>query len=807
MKQLFKGSSLLNILGMTAAFAALYIILVQVHYDLTYNRSIPDSERVYLMTLPSFNGGGSKQQSFLCRPFAEHFLTENPHVETYGVAKLDDVNKVNVVVGEGSNAQTHGVNFAQMTSKALEVFGLEPIIGSFEGIGDNGYLAISETAAKRLGVTVESILQLESWGRTNYFVVCAIYKDLPANSDLQNIEVIRCNQLEEQDLNSTSNWSYSYFVKLRSTNDKALCEEMISAKYAEIMEQELKRYRGMQHDDPSFYKQLDKLEGFLADIHCTLMPIRDLYYDDTLEWSVGQETGNKTTTITLIVVAILIIIITLINYVNFFFAQVPMRIRSVNTRKILGSSRAALVGRFLAESALLVAVALLLAAAVVKAFQSSEYAHFVSCGLGFSQNIVVVLLTMGIALLATLIAGLYPAMYATSFPPALAIKGAFGMTQKGKNLRYALIGLQFVISIAFIICAFFLKFQHSYMMNFDMGFDKECLITANIPLNSLDERDAFNSELLNNPNIKAVAWSQDRMVAEMRMTWGRWHNGEQMSIEVMPVSWNFLQVMGIEVVEGRDFLPSDEQGEGAIILNEYAKKKYNLNLEEMIAWNGTPFPATGFCRDFHFQPLQYESEAFAFYIYGADIQSRYFATPHLTVRTIENADIKAVFDAIRSTTDKILPDYDGKKVKINFFDEELGENYQKEQQLTTTISLFTLLAIIISLMGVLGLVMFETQYRRKEIGIRRVNGATVEEILLMFNRKFVAIVLICFAVAAPISYFVTDYYYSTFAYRAPIVWWVFALALLAVLFVTVLTVSIGSFRTATENPVKALRTE
>lgn len=110
-------------------------------------------------------------------------------------------------------------------------------------------------------------------------------------------------------------------------------------------------------------------------------------------------------------------------------------------------------------------------------------------------------------------------------------------------------------------------------------------------------------------------------------------------------------------------------------------------------------------------------------------------------------------------------------------------------------------------MGVLGLVMFETQYRRKEIGIRRVNGATVEEVLLMFNRKFVAIVLICFAVAAPISYFVTDYYYSTFAYRAPIVWWVFALALLAVLFVTVLTVSIGSFRTATENPVKALRTE
>ena len=792
---------------MTAAFAALYIILVQVHYDLTYNRAIPDSERVYLMTLPSFGAGETKQQSFLARPFAEMGLADNPYVETYGVAALDDVNKVNVIVGEGTEAKTHSVTFVQMTSGALKTFGVQPVMGSFEGIGEGGYVAISESAAERLGVAVDSVLQLESWGRTNYFVVRAIYKDLPVASDLKNIEVIRCNQLEEQDLNSTSNWSYNYYVKLRSTDDKALCEEVISKKYAEIMAQELKRYRGMQHSDPSFYKQLDKLETFIDDIHCTLMPIRDLYYDDTLEWSVGQEQGNKTSTITLMIVAALIVIITLINYVNFFFAQVPMRIRGVNTRKILGSSRAALVGRFLAESAVLVAIALVLAVVVVLLFCSTEWVHYISCDLALSKNMVVAVLTVGIALVMTLMAGLYPAMYATSFPPALAIKGSFGMSQKGKSLRYALIGLQFVISIAFIICAIFLKKQHSYMMNYDMGFNKECLITANIPLNSLDERDAFSSELLNNPNIKEVAWSQDRMVADSRMTWGRWHHGEQMMLTVMPVSWNFLQVMGIEVVEGRDFLPSDEKGNGAIILNEYAKKKYNLNLEEVIEWNGKPFPATGFCRDFHFKPLHEESDAFAFYIYDTEIQNRYYTTPHLTLRTIENADIKAVFDAIRATTDKILPDYGSEKVKINFFDEELGENYQKEQQLTTTISLFTMLAIIISLMGVLGLVIFETQYRRKEIGIRRVNGATVREILVMFNRKFMIIVGICFLIAAPISYFITDYYYSTFAYRAPIAVWVFVVALLAVLFITALVVTLASLRTATSNPVEALRTE
>ena len=123
---------------MTAAFAALYIILVQVHYDLTYNRAIPDSERVYLMTLPSFGAGETKQQSFLARPFAEYFLEENIYVEAYGVAQLDDVNQVNVIVGEGTAAKTHSVTFAQMTSGALKTFGIQAVMGSFEEIGEGG---------------------------------------------------------------------------------------------------------------------------------------------------------------------------------------------------------------------------------------------------------------------------------------------------------------------------------------------------------------------------------------------------------------------------------------------------------------------------------------------------------------------------------------------------------------------------------------------------------------------------------------------------------------------------------------------
>lgn len=788
---------------MTAAFAALYIILVQVHYDLTYNRAIPDSERVYLMTLPMF--GQEKTNAYINRPMAEDIITNTPCVEAYGIAQLNEHTQTEtmVTVGEGTEAKTFPVKTMQATSGALKVFGIQPIAGALTDMGTNALVAISQSAAKRMGVAVDDHIRVAFSDKSFPYTVCAIYKDQPMTSDLGELEMICCNMLEKQDLNSTSNWSYNYFVKLHTAEDKATFEEVAGGMYKDIQAKQIAHYRNMGGLSEALENKLNEMEDFMNDVQLTLIPLQELYFCHDLNYQVGQK-GNKTTTITQIIVAILIVVITLINYVNFFFAQVPMRIRAVNTRKILGSSRAALVGRFSAESAVLVAIALVLAVGVVLAFKSSEWAHFISCDLALSKNIIVAVLTVGIALIMTLMAGLYPAMYATSFPPALAIKGSFGMTQKGKTLRYALIGLQFVTSIAFIICAMCFKLQHKYMMSYDMGYNKECLLTVHAPVRNMENREAFTNELLNDPNIKDVAWSQGPITMNDGMTWGRWHNDQQIMIRVLPVSWNFLQFMGIEVFEGRDFLPSDEKGNGAIILNEYAKKKYNLNLEDKIQWGMEPHEATGFCRDFHYKPLQYEGEAFAFYIYG-DIGM--WVTNHCYIRTVENADIRSVFNTIRNTTDKVIPHFGSENVEINFFDEELGKNYQKEQQLTMTISLFTMLAIIISLMGVLGLVIFETQYRRKEIGIRRVNGATVREILVMFNRKFMIIVGICFLIAAPISYFITDYYYSTFAYRAPIAVWVFVVALLAVLVITTLVVTLASLRTATSNPVEALRTE
>ena len=405
----------------------------------------------------------------------------------------------------------------------------------------------------------------------------------------------------------------------------------------------------------------------------------------------------------------------------------------------------------------------------------------------------------------TVASGVYPALYITSFPPALAIKGTVGSTTKGRTLRYVLIALQFVISISFVICAICIKRQHSYMMNYDMGFNKEYLLTADLPIGSFQARETIQGELLKSTHIKDVAWAAGPLVNTTRMSWGRPFKDGQIGFDSYPVSWNFLRFMGIEVVEGRDFTESDEVSEnGVFIFNQVAKNKFGLTLEDRITGHRGVTDIAGFCEDFQFRPLQYELTPFAFYIFGKE---PWWQTTHLYIRCEAGAKVSDVTEALHETVHNYAPDYPVEKLNVNFFHHELGYMYQKEKNLTTLVTLFTVIAIIISLMGVFGLVIFETQYRRKEIGVRRVHGSTIGEILQMFNLKFAKLLLICFIVAAPVSWFVIDYYYSTFAYSAPISLWIFALAFSMVAVIVSAVVTVGSLKAATENPVSSLKSE
>ena len=792
------ASSVLNILGLTAAFAALYIILVQVRHDLTYNKALKDSDRIYcVMVGDQFaDYGGS---SWICRPIAEAVIAASPDVEAGGCAYVGkNCSTAHIILDDNRQMS---VKIGAFSEGGRDVFGIELVAGNWDDWINGITYAVSESTAQRLGVQVGDVAKLrkQDWRGISMedAVIVAIYKDMPANSDAASFDM--CYNIGKQGLDKWSEWSYNYFVKLREGADPVAFDE--AAKPA--MKEANMRANGI---DPTSLseEELAQWEESVNNIKLHLMKLTDTYFAQNI--NAPGKTGNRTTTMTLLAIAIVVVVIAFINYINFFFAMVPIRLRNINTRKILGSSRFSLVMSFVGESVTMVVIALGLAVAVVTLFKQSTLASMIDTSLDFGQNWGIVALAVGLALLISVVASIYPALFATSFNPAFALKGTFGATQKGKAFRIGLIGLQFTVSIVLIICAIFVHEQRSFMMNHEMGFNQECLLQSQVSMKLATNREAVESQLRADAAIKDIAWGDGAFVQDYRMSWGRKVRGEEAGWDVYPVSWNFLRFMGIDIVEGRDFTPADEQSTGTYIFNETARDSYKITLEDQIGGHdGEIAEIAGFCRDFNFASLRQEIKPFAFYVYGQD---PWHICMRLYIRTEAGVDVPALMERIRKTLNDLDPDLgEGMSYEVWPFSQSIENQYKKEQNLSKLVNLFTILAIVISLMGVFGLVMFETEHRRKEIGIRRVHGATVGQILAMFNSRFVKIVLVCFVVAVPVSIVIMRRYLEGFAYKVPLHVWVFALALVAVLAITITVVTLRSLRAATVNPVKSLRNE
>ena len=784
--KLFKGAGWLNILGMSAAFAAIYIILVQVSYDLGYNKQIKDVDRIYVMYCKD-------NMTSLSRPYAQRIIDKSPCIEKCGVTYAYGGNgrHTTVVVGEQADGKEHEMVYARYTRDALDVLDFRPIVGSFEGMGTENKVALSEKAAHRLQVSVGDVLR---WNDNTLRTICAIYQDMPVNCMVGRVEMVYCNSIEKDCIDDVNEWSFLHIVKLHSGTDK----EMIEKTSIEVLK-EMVAEQFDEGDEPPSQAEVDEV---IESAKITLLPLKDLYF---FEQAKGLETGNRTTTYVFLLIAALTLLITLINYVNFFMAQVPIKLKMVNTRKILGSSRGELVLRFMLESGALVLISICLAWVWVMIFKQSAYIELVSSPLEFQQNPGVVLITILTGLLMTVASSIYPALYVTSFSPALALKGSMGQSKSSQRYRYTLVGFQFVITMSFVICTLLLKHQYDFIMEYDMGFDKENLFTAIVPVTGNNQQ-AMTAELGNKPAIKAVAWGDGPLVTVGGMTWGTSSDAKKdLTFKCYPVSSNFLEVMGIKIMEGRNFLPSDEQTEnGVFIFNQKAKDEGGLTLEQHVYGHRELASIAGFCENFKYQPLQYATSPFAFYIWG----KHPFRVPyHLFIRSHPGATYQEVQEAVKEAVATVVPECNLDKITLKFFDDELGLQYQKEQKLIQLITMFSILAIVISLMGIVGLLLFETTYRRKEIGIRRVHGAEISEILQMFNQRFVGLLFICFLIAAPISYFIMDYYYSTFAYRAMLSPWIFMLSFLIVLLITVVVVTLSTYKAASVNPSETLKSE
>lgn len=797
----YKISSLLNVIGLTLAFTAFYVIMTQVWWELGYNRSLHEADRIYLVENEDWYEPG-KWSSWLNRPVPERVIASTAGVEVGGCMWGG--------FGSGtcwtSNEPSFGYNkfsasCGSVSLPFLDVFAFRSVEGDVHDLGKPKSVIVSREAAERMRVGVGSLI----WVDTDEpqpdgaMEVVAVFEDFPDNSLLGECEVVK--NLGETNLYTTSEWSFNYFVKFRPGADP----DEFARQWTNV-NQEMQREAAEKRAAAGDAADDDDESGIYG---VRLSPVSELYFESDSQAPCRQ--GSVVTTYTLLGIAVLVIVLAFINFVNFFFALVPVRIRTVNTFKVFGAPASSLRFNFVFEAFGLVLIALLAAWYVSFALQGTEFASYISASLALSQNLEVVGLVAVVAFVMALAASLYPAWYITSFAPALVVKGSFGGTRSGRRLRTLLLGVQFFISIGLIIATSFIRLQHDYMMHYDMGFDKENLLAVRLSERGAVSYDALRQKLLSDPQVKDVTGATSRLVSVGRMGWGREFKGRQVAFQSYVVQPDFLRVMSIPITDGRDFLESDFDKElGTMIFNEAARREFEMQVGDRI--NGFVSPdeqIVGFCADFNFKPLQYGVSPFCFYLLPKKIQQEnYWHLPHVVyVRMTPGADIAAVTAHIRRCIAEVDPRTEPGDIVVRVFDEELGLEYDNERKLTAIVGLFALLAVVIALMGVFGLVLFETQHRRREIAVRRVMGASRGEILAMFNRRYVMLVAVCFVLAVPVSIWAVRHWLAGFAYAVPLYWWVFALALAGVLAVTALTVTVRSWHAVNENPAESVKSE
>lgn len=784
----YKVSSVLNIAGMGLAFAAAYLMLVQVVFDFSYNRSLPDAADIYRLEYPSWYNDGRWGTTWNRHDPLE-YCAAIPEVKAAATFRCEGYTNRDYSIRRNDTIDNITMNSTNCERAGLDVFGFECVAGSFDDFIGPYTAVVSESAAKRLGLSVGDVIH-SGRGATedsHTLTIVAVYRDFPKPSSVANNDMfVGMVPVEQHD---RSNWNDPFYLRLAPGTSP------------EAVEEKMKVFLREQLSNDGYSQE--ETERLLPTKAPRLNNVCDIYFSRDTEGNDGP-TGNISTTYTLLSIAVLVIVIAFINFINFFFALIPVRIRAVNTRKIFGASNARLRVGFVAETVGLFVVALAVAYGLVVIFNDTQMATYLSTSAAVGRNLPLALGFVAVAVAAGILISLYPIFYITSFSPAFVIKGSFQATRSGRVLRYTLVGVQYVISIALIIVTLFIQMQHNYMMNYDMGFDKGGILAVDGPtMYNYQQMDALAEKLRQNPMVTDVTFSAGDIVAPQRMGWGREFRDKTISFQCYPVAWNFLDFMGIKVVEGRDFTKDDYQrANGVFIFNESARRAFGFTLDDKLNGHADKTDIAGFCEDFHFKPLQYGVEPFCFYVFGS---APWYYPSHVYVRIAAGTGIREAIRYVREAVMAFDPSLEADKVHVSIFDEELGKYYDAEERLARLIAAFSLLSIVISMLGVFGLVLFETQYRRKEIGIRRVNGASVRSILEMFNLQFLRIVGICTVIALPISYYIVDRWLQGFATRMPMHWWVFVAAVIIVGLITVVTVTARSWRAANENPINAIQ--
>lgn len=779
-------STFINIFGLGLGMATTLFILLWVQNEWRFDAFHADAEQIYRIH-SHIKISDDETWHWGTSPLllGDQATEQLPEVEAFAKQTDSWGGKVLQLNGELIKEK----NVAYISENWFDLFDYQFIAGNKSDFFEHKQsIILTQTKAEKFFGEERALGQLVRIDTAD-FVVRGVIADNPTNSSFQfdvllPLAAYLANPAIYENEASWNNFNYNTFLKLSAT-----------ANPTQVSEKMTTMLRANKPDDSTTY--------------VSLLPLTDMHFDDSL----GSETfehANVRTTQIFLIIGLLILLIACINYVSLTTAKASIRAKEISIKKIIGAGKSNLFGQFMIESVVTSVVAMLLAVGLVHLLLPL-FNQIVDRKFTFDYgNPIVWMVLLGTTAGAILLTGIYPAFLLSSFKPVKLLRGASWLGGNNAYFRKGLVVTQFVISTVLIISVVVISKQLHFIKNTELGYDRENVFSVTIPYGFVPReqlestRQVFADQLKAQSSIDQIA-TANGMIVDARSThsgsldWEGRNPDYQPSVAQLSVDERFQDVFGLELLDGRWFEAGNVADASNVILNETAVRTFQLEppyVGQRFSFHGNDGQIVGVVKDFHFRSLR--EKIMPMVIYNEPL-----SRAQIFIKT--TGDRTA--DALASSQKIWREMFPEQPFEYVFLDESFGKLYQTEQRTGLLFNIFATVALVISCLGLLGLTTFATERRTKEIGIRKVLGASIVSIVALLSRDFIWLVLVAFFVAAPIGWWAMNNWLADFAYRIDIQWWMFVLAGAIALLIALFTVSFQAVRSAQTNPVESLRSE
>ena len=792
-----KSYVLINVFGLAIGLACSLIILLFIRYEISFDQYHEKKDRIYRVILNGRLGGQEALAAFTASPVGPAMLNEFPEVENF--LRLNNWGKT--IIRQEEQRFTD-FRFMQADSSFFEFFSIPLISGNkTDVLNDPHSIVLSRSTAKKIFGDTNPLNQLLRINEDpKSYMVTGIYEDIPETT---HFEADAIGSFMTNNRSSDDEWlanSFSTYVMLHPGTDPAKVDDRFKGLIEKYVGPEITRFLGLSMEH--FLEQGNRYSYYLqklTDIHLEpaiqqeMKPANDPKY----LWIFGS-------------IALLIIIIASINFMNLSTAQAGKRAKEVGIKKVSGSNRQLLIMQFLMETVILAMLALAITLLITELslpYFNNLLGTELSVGY-LSHWYVIPALLLGTFIIG-LFAGSYPAFYLSAFNPYMVLKGIRTHNRRGIGLRSALVVLQFSISIILIIGTLIMFRQISFMLNKDLGFDKEhVLVIRNA--NMIGEKvGSFKEEVKAIPGVRNVSAST-AVPGHNNNNNGYTVKGRPEESYLLQTNWvdyDYLDTYGIELASGRFFDPKNSLDKDACLINENTVKSYSFEDPFAIRFSkpddvdqgeATPMPVIGVVKDFHFQSLKTDIGPYLFRFKREDINWGY-----ISIKLSPNAGRNAA-EEIEKTWGSFT---NNDPMQYFFMDQDFNRLYREERQNARLAIIFTILAIIIASLGLFGLTSFSVQQRTKEMGVRKTFGASVLNIWQLVAKEILILVAVSTIIAWPLVYWIADNWLQNYHYRVPLNLTDFMAGFLIALVIALITISHRTLKTARVNPAESLRYE